>query len=607
MQERNGQSAGEARGEPRSLPLPDEVRAQLARILDSPEFVVPERARGFLRYLVEQTLTGHADHLKGYTIATAVFERDESFDAQADPVVRTEAGRLRRALERYYLVAGQADPVLIEVPKGGYVPIFSHRATLTPRSPATEEQPAASAPTPRFAGSARWCAPMVVVAGLAVLAVVLGLLHLRPTQKPAAIAETAVPDSPTLLVMPFASLSEGDEARLYAAGVTEEILTQLSRFKDVAVLGRETTRSVPVTVDPASIARELAARYVLTGSLRVSGPEVRVSSRLMDNGTGTVLWAQTYEEDLHAKELFAIQEDIARRVATAVAQPYGVVFRSDLQRTANQPPDDLEAYACTLRFYVYRAQPNPEAHAQVYKCLERAVAFFPGYATAWAMISLLALDEDRFAFNPMSGEPGPIDRALQAARRAVDLDADNVRALQALMMTLFFRGEVDEAVRVGELALAANPHDSELLSEFGVRIAMAGEWQRGRKLVERALARNPAYSNYYHAALGLIAYMQRDNDRAVAEIWQANLARFSIYHAIAAVIYAERGLMAEARREAAMLTELHPAFVANLDLELRKRNLRPEDHARLVLGLLKAGVPVPAEAVTAATRLPGAS
>ena len=185
VQERNGQSAGKAPGKPPSPPLPDEVRDQLARILGSPEFVVPERARGFLRYLVEQTLAGHADRLKGYTIATAVFERDESFDAQADPVVRTEAGRLRRALERYYLVAGQADPVLIEVPKGGYVPIFARRAAPPPKSPAAEEQPAASATTPSSAGSARWRAATVVLAGLTVLAVVLGLRHLaaRPATR----------------------------------------------------------------------------------------------------------------------------------------------------------------------------------------------------------------------------------------------------------------------------------------------------------------------------------------------------------------------------------------------------------------------------------------
>ncbi len=115
---------GETLGESLSVPSPQEVRDQLAHILGSPEFMVPERARSFLRYLVEQTLAGRADRLKGYTIATAVFERDGSFDAQADPVVRTEAGRLRRALERYYLVAGQCDPVLIEVPKGRYVPML---------------------------------------------------------------------------------------------------------------------------------------------------------------------------------------------------------------------------------------------------------------------------------------------------------------------------------------------------------------------------------------------------------------------------------------------------------------------------------------------------
>ncbi len=134
MPHRNGGSAVVRPGNALSPPLPDEVRAQLSRILASHEFVVPERVRSFLRYLVEQTLTGHADRLKGYTIATAVFERGEGFDAQADPVVRTEAGRLRRALERYYLVEGQADPILIEVPKGCYVPIFERRNSAARRA-----------------------------------------------------------------------------------------------------------------------------------------------------------------------------------------------------------------------------------------------------------------------------------------------------------------------------------------------------------------------------------------------------------------------------------------------------------------------------------------
>ena len=250
-------SAGEPPAGARAPPSPDEVRAQLARILGSPEFAVPQRGRDFLRHVVEETLAGHADRLKGYTIATSVFERDASFDAQADPVVRIEAGRLRRALERYYLVAGQADPVLIEVPKGGYVPTFARRTLAAPGSPAVEEQPPAAAAPPRTGTAAPtgWRALAAVAAGMAAVALVLGTLNLRSARQPAVMADaTALPEVSTLLVMPFASLGGGDEARLYAAGITEDILTQLSRFKELAVLGRETTRSIPADADAESIA-----------------------------------------------------------------------------------------------------------------------------------------------------------------------------------------------------------------------------------------------------------------------------------------------------------------------------------------------------------------
>ena len=611
MAQASGRPAGESLGNPKSAPMPDEVRDQLARILTSSDFSVPERVRSFLRFVVEQTLCGHGDRLKGYTIATAVFDRGTSFDAQADPVVRTEAQRLRRALERYYLVAGKSDPIVIDMPKGSYIPTFTHRIAADSRWPAAE-------PKPTVAGGSvaterepvrhpPWRAATLVLATLIGLAAVLGSQQWRRAGQGETVAGQASPDSPTLLVVPFATLGDDDEAAIYAAGITEEILTKLSRYKDLAVQGGELKSSSPATTDPQATAREGPARYFVTGSLRLSGGDLRVASRLVEAATGMVLWAQTYEEDLSVKQLFTIQEDIAQQVVTTIAQPYGVVFRSELRRTADQPPDDLEAYACTLRFYVYRAGPTPESHALVRRCLERALASFPGYATAWAMQSVLALDEDRFAFNRQSGDPGPIERALRAARRAVDLDADNARGLQALMMALFFSGEVDEAERVGEQALAANPHDTELLGEFGLRIALAGQWERGRELVERALARDPAYAGYGHAVLALIAYMQRDGDRAEAEIRQANLVKFSLYHAIAAIIYADRGLTGEAHREAALFTKLHPDFVANLESELRKRNLRPEDHARIVLGLLKAGVQVPAESAAAAARWPHSS
>ena len=135
-----------------SQPSADDVRAQLERLVASPDLDVPARARKFLRYIVEETLAGRGDRIKAYSVGTEVFERDPNFDAQSDPVVRIEAGRLRRALEHYYLVPGLSDPVIIDVPKGAYVPHFTLRAV---QGVAAVDPPAACHPAARGSRSTR--------------------------------------------------------------------------------------------------------------------------------------------------------------------------------------------------------------------------------------------------------------------------------------------------------------------------------------------------------------------------------------------------------------------------------------------------------------------
>src|SRR5919107_1795463 len=125
-----------------SPPAAEDVRAQLEILLASPDLDAPARARRFLRYVVEETLAGRADRIKAYAIGTEVFERNADFDAQGDPVVRIEAGRLRRALERYYLSDGLLDPVVISIPKGAYIPHFAWR------TPTTDAVPVPVAPGP---------------------------------------------------------------------------------------------------------------------------------------------------------------------------------------------------------------------------------------------------------------------------------------------------------------------------------------------------------------------------------------------------------------------------------------------------------------------------
>jgi adenylate cyclase len=585
----------------RSPPADEDIRAQLERIIASQEFPNIGHGHAFLRYVVEEALSGRAERIKGYSIAIEVFNRNEGF-TQDDPVVRIEAGRLRRTLERYYLVAGQDDPVRIDIPKGKYIPSFTWNDSMA-EPVGVEGDPLPESPTP--AKILRQRIPLLVLAALSVL-VCIGLLAYwvvgPATSEVSARSVIASPEGPTLVIAPFANLGEGPEANLYALGLTEELLTALPRFKELKVFGRETSETLSPEIAPSHIRGKLGVRYLLAGGVRVSDRRVRVTARLLDTATSAILWSQTYDDDLRSRGLFAIQSDVADKVATAVAQPYGIIAQAD---AANPPPDDLDAYGCTLRFYAYRAELSVEKHLEVRECLESAVARYPSYATAWAMLSIVYLDEDRFKYNLRSGSPAPLERSLTTARRAVELDPGNTRALQALMTALFFNQQLAESLRVGEQALATNPNDTELMGEYGTRLALGGQWGRGAALLQQALFRNPGGGGYYHGMRALAAYMLQDNDTAVDEIRQANLQKFPLFHLVAAVIYAERGMMEDAKREGATFVAMRPGFLANLSAELKSRNIPPEDQVRMTAGIRKAGLPIPGD-TAASISLPSA-
>ena len=175
--------------------------------------------------------------------------------------------------------------------------------------------------------------------------------------------------------------------------------------------------------------------------MNIDADELRLQARVLNRSDGAVLWANTYTGDLKVSRLLEIESDIARQVATTLAQPYGVIFQADAARHVEYPPEDWKAYSCTLAYYAYRANLDKATHPAVRKCLEDAVARFPNYATAWALLSQTYIDEFRFHFAPdASAGATSIDRALAAARRAVELDPTNTRGLEAEMFALYFAG-----------------------------------------------------------------------------------------------------------------------------------------------------------------------
>ncbi|ASY71574.1 integral membrane protein [Sinorhizobium fredii] len=575
-----------------ALPSEAEIRAELDRIQSSPEFNVPERARKFLVYVVEEAVADRADRIKAYSIAMEVFGRDASFDAQTDPVVRIEAGRLRRALERYYFTAGENDPLVVTIPKGAYVPVFTRRdrSTSLPPIDSVQKEPV----IPSRSGMRQWILwGLVAVTGILLVLSFGGLLRFNRTEEGSVVsayqAGRATPNVPRLLVTPFEDLSDNERSAIVARGLTDKVIEHIAKFKEIVVV----TQRQPAATGEFHSESTPAARYVLAGGVRIDGDKLRLTARLVNQSDGSIAWADSYSENLRVSELMDLETNVARAVATAVAQPYGIIFRTDASHAANLPPDDWQAYECTLAYYGYRADLTPRTHASVQGCLKRAVERFPGYATAWALLSLTYLDEFRFRYRLNPPSPPPLELAFGAARRAVELDPQNVRGLQAEMLTFFFRGDVDTALAIGARAFSINPNDPELSAEYGFRLALSGEWESGCDLVADAVSRNPGPLGYFETSLALCAYMQQDYAAADQLIRAADVQANPIFHFVVAAISGQLGKTAEAARERRWIEANAADLLSNVRREVAMRIYRPEDQAHFISGLVKAGLPVP--------------
>lgn len=557
-----------------ALPVED-CRAQLQRILSSADFEATAREHRFLSHVVDEALSGRGGRIKAYSIAVEVFGRDPSFDPQTDPIVRIEAGHLRRSLERYYFTAGQADPIHITIPKGGYVPVFSVRSAA-PISSSPAKLAAPEIITPPV-----WQRPVWLLGVLAVMVMTLAATALLLTWGPTSDSGSTTPEIPRLLVEKFDDLTGTQASAAIASGLRQEVISQLSKFRDIAVVESR---------GPRSDATDELSRFVLAGSVDLSEKAFRLRVRLLGSADGTVLWANSYDGEMKVADMLKAQADISHNVATSLAQTYGVIFQVDAARKLENPPDDWAAYSCTLSYYAYRANLDSTARRAVVACLEKAVDRFPNYATAWGLLSQAYVDEIRFSFpfDP-AASPASVDRALAAARRAVELDPLNIRGLQARMFALYLSREIDAALKVGSQALAINPNDTELMGEYGYRLAVSGDWDKGCTLVARARERNPGPLAYYETALALCSYFGGDYHEAAMWIRKTTVPGSSLYHLIAAAIFGEAGYLADAERERAWLEKNEPDLLKNVRQETLARLARREDAEFFLASLNKAG------------------
>ena len=222
-------------------PTEEAIWQQLDKILTSPHFVNSPNLLNFLRFIVEKTLAGESADIKGYTVATQVLGRKADFDPNLDPIVRILAGRLRRALEQYYLVEGKSDPVIIDVPRGAYVPLF--------RSPSRKG-----------------------------MGVVISELRQQGL---------ALPSGPSVAIMPLLNLTGNRQQEYFTEGLAEELTSELARYQDLRVIAYQSTRRwKDQKIDPRAAGQDLGVRFLVGGSIRKAARTVKIDLHVVDTQTG---------------------------------------------------------------------------------------------------------------------------------------------------------------------------------------------------------------------------------------------------------------------------------------------------------------------------------
>lgn len=588
---------GQSRDEiaPQSQPAPEDIRTQLAHMMESASFRASPRRRAMLQFIIDETLSGRSNRLKGVTLAQNVFGRDETFDQQSDPVVRLEARRLRSDLDSYYVDAGADDPIRVTIPKGSYVPHFAwqNQDTSTwsgdpnsrnaPPSLVDRTAPPSAAKKGKIARPVPRALTATVVAVVGLLAIGAAVFIMRSPEPEAAMTRT-----PAIIVLPFEAFGDNEDIGLIASSVTEELIANLMLFQDFRVYSMAASFHQAANRDPEKLRQDLGVSYVVTGLMQSENKTVTLRARLVDAATGEVLWSGSYDEPLTPGDLLHAQHDLAVAISTELGEPYGAVNEAIGQRMVADGAPSMPSYACILRAYEYRRAFEDALFWPAMACLEEAVVRDPAYSDAWAMLGWLHLDAVRQDIVPEIERPARMAAAFDAASHAVDLAPGSPRALAALSVVTFYRGDYDTSADLQREVLALNPHDPDALAQLGWRLAVRGN-PEGLDYLHQAIARSANPPGWYSHLIAVYAYMDGDYERALAATEKSAADGSPMGMSFAAMTHAKLGDMNAAHEALVAMVRAWPLLGHDPAAAYRMHHASDEIVDALVEGLRAAG------------------
>ena len=399
-----------------------------------------------------------------------------------------------------------------------------------------------------------------------------------------------LPDKPSIAVLPFTNLSGDPKEDYFSDGITEDIITELSRFSDLFVIARNSSFQYKgKSPDIRQVGRELGVRYVLEGSVRRAGDRVRITGQLIDATTGAHRWADRYDRML--EDALAVQDEVARKIVAVLAVH---VEKAETERVLTKPPAAWQAYDYYLRaidtIAAYHASYVKESLFRGKRLLQQALVIDPTYARAQAGLSSCYMSQWVHRWDDDCPWTEALDRSYQAARESVRLAPELPDAHVALGQALTFLRQHEAAVTAVERATALNPNLTSF--RFAYTYVLAGEAARAAQLLEMHMRLDPFYEPNAPVALGFAYYMLGRYNDALPLLQEGVSRAPDMAHGryVLAMTYARLEELDKARAEVEIALRLEPWYKISQSLTARYFK-RPEDTEHLVTGLRKAGFP----------------